>query len=63
MEGEMKGREREEEGDVEDGGEEVAVLFGSSRCGSRLFFFFTLAEAVIIQSRDQISWQTYRIRR
>ena len=58
----MKGREREEEGDDEDGGKEVAVLFGSSRCGSRLFFFFTLAEAVIIQSRDCRSWQTYRKR-
>lgn len=57
----MKGREREEEGDDEDGGEEVAVLFASSRCGSRLFFF-TLAEAVIIQSRDYRSWQTYRTR-
>lgn len=34
-------REREEEGDVEDGGEEVAVLlFGSSRMRLATFFFF-----------------------
>lgn len=39
----MKGREREreKEGDVEDGGEEVAVLlFGCSRMRLATFFFF-----------------------